>query len=337
MQVYNSDYMIQFTQSQHIILQILGDGLCHSGNELGEVLKITRSAIWKQINQLIESGVPIIRIPHQGYKLATPLALLDEAEISNQLKLHEFEMSFNLHLFASIDSTNRYLKDIPLTSSLDICCAEMQTQGRGRFGRQWHSPFGENIYCSSRWNLNCDLGRLSGLSLVTSLAIVSTLAQFVPTDDIRIKWPNDVLWNNKKLSGILIEIIAESNGYAQVIIGIGLNVNTDTLNQPILEKPWSSLFELSNQRYNRNQLISSLLNNLARSINDFVDHGLTPFMDTWNKYDYLAGKKIEVTQSLATFTGIARGINHTGQLILEDEHGIQHILSSGDTSLHYSR
>lgn len=326
--------MIQFNQSQRILLQILGDGLCHSGNELGQVLGVTRSAIWKQINQLIDLGIPIIRIAHQGYKLSTPLHLLDENEIISQLKLHDFKIPFKLHLFTSIDSTNRYLKEIPLSSSLDICCAEIQTQGRGRFGRQWHSPFGENIYCSSRWNLNCDLSRLSGLSLVTSLAVLNTLTQFIPTEDIKIKWPNDILWGNKKLCGILIEIIAESNGNAQVIVGIGLNVNTDTLNHPLPEKPWGSLFELSNQRFNRNHLIATLLSNLEHYINHFVNTDLTSFLDDWNKYDYLAGKQIKVTQSLGTFSGTARGINNTGQLILEDEQGVQHLLSSGDTSLH---
>ncbi|WP_298623567.1 biotin--[acetyl-CoA-carboxylase] ligase [uncultured Legionella sp.] len=326
--------MMQFNPSQKILLQILGDGLCHSGNELGQALGITRSAIWKQMNQLIELGIPIIRIAHQGYKLSTPLHLLNESELINQMKLHDFKMPFKLHLFTSIDSTNRYLKDIPLSPFLDICCAEIQTHGRGRFGRQWYSPFGENIYCSSRWNLNCDLSRLSGLSLITSLAVLNTLTQFIPTDDVKIKWPNDILWGNKKLCGILIEIIAESNGNAQVIIGIGLNVNTDTQNHSTPEKPWGSLFELSNQRFNRNLLLAALLSNLERYINHFISTDLGKFLDDWNKYDYLAGKHIEVTQSLTKLSGTARGINASGQLILQDEQGVFHALSSGDTSLH---
>lgn len=325
--------MIQFNPTQHTLLQILGDGLCHSGNELGCALGITRSAIWKHINQLIELGIPITRIPHQGYQLTTPIQLLDEAKISSHLKQRMFTLPFKLHLFTSIDSTNRFLKEIPTSSILDICCAEIQTQGRGRFGRSWHSPFGENIYCSSRWNLSCDLSRLSGLSLVTSLAILHSLKEFVPTEHIKIKWPNDILWGDKKICGVLIEIIAESNGNAQVIIGIGLNVNTDTQKHPLPDKPWASLYTMANQYFNRNELIASLLYHLHSKINQFLTSDLNNFMDEWNQYDYLAGKHINVTQSLNSFSGIACGIDSMGQLILRDSQGVQHVLSSGDTSL----
>ncbi len=325
--------MIQFNPSQLILLQILGDGSCHSGNELGEALGITRSAIWKQINQLIDLGVPITRLPHQGYKLPNQLVLLNAQEISSCLNAHVLSSSVNLHLFTSIDSTNRYLKDLPISPSLDVCCAELQTQGRGRFGRLWHSPFGENIYCSSRWNLNCDLSKLSGLSLITSLAILETIHQLNPSPDIKIKWPNDILWGDKKLCGSLIEIIAESNSNAQVIIGIGLNVNTDTKNHPLSDKPWCSLYEIFHQKYNRNVLIGNLISNLERYLSKFISKGLDVFIDEWNKFDYLQGKHITVTQSSGAISGIARGIDKTGMLILENEQGAKHYLSSGDTSL----
>ncbi|BCA94988.1 bifunctional ligase/repressor BirA [Legionella antarctica] len=325
--------MIQFTHSQLILLQILGDGYCHSGNELGDVLGITRSAIWKQINQLIDLGVPITRLPHQGYQLPNKLVLLNVEEISSHLNANHLSSLFNLHLFTSIDSTNRYLKDLPISSNLDVCCAEIQTQGRGRFGRVWHSPFGENIYCSSRWSLNCDLSRLSGLSLITSLAILASIHQLSSLPDIKIKWPNDILWGDKKLCGILIEILAESNSNAQVIIGIGLNVNTDTKNYPLSDKPWCSLYELLNQKFNRNILIANLIGNLERYLIKFINKGLDAFIDEWSKFDYLQGKHITVTQSSGAISGIARGINQAGMLILENEQGIRHYLSSGDTSL----
>jgi BirA family biotin operon repressor/biotin-[acetyl-CoA-carboxylase] ligase len=148
--------MIQFTPSQITLLNILGDGACHSGSALGHALGITRSAIWKQINQLIDFGIPIKSLPQQGYQLPNKLILLDEQRMAEHLVVHNLATPFNLHLFTSIDSTNRFLKDLPVSNRLDVCCAEIQTQGRGRFGRQWHSPFGENIYCSSRWDLNYD-------------------------------------------------------------------------------------------------------------------------------------------------------------------------------------
>jgi BirA family biotin operon repressor/biotin-[acetyl-CoA-carboxylase] ligase len=329
--------MIQFNQSQRILLQILGDGLCHSGNELGQILGVTRSAIWKQINQLIDLGIPILRIAHQGYQLPSPLRLLDEREIATQLYFKDLKQPFNLHIYTSIDSTNRYLKDLPVNASLDICCSEIQTQGRGRFGRHWHSPFGENIYCSSRWNLNGDLLKLSGLSLVVSLAILATLNELTPSPDIKIKWPNDILWHDKKLCGILIEIIAESNGNAQVIIGIGLNVNTDTENHPLPDKPWCSMYEISRELYDRNLIIAALICNLEYYLNKFIKNNFKVFMNEWEQFDYLAGKQITVIQMLNNITGIAQGVNESGYLILKDNNDVNHILSSGDTSLSSNR
>ncbi|VEB38578.1 bifunctional biotin--[acetyl-CoA-carboxylase] ligase/biotin operon repressor BirA [Legionella cherrii] len=327
---------MHLTHSQLTLLELLGDGECHSGSELGAALGITRSAIWKQINHLIESGIPIKRMRHQGYQLPNQLILLNKKKITEYLIAEKCISPFKLHLFTTIDSTNRYLKDLPLSNSVDICCAEIQTQGRGRFGRHWHSPFGENIYCSSRWNLNYDLAKLSGLSLVTSLAIVATLNELDLSSNIKIKWPNDILWDNKKLCGSLIEILAESNGNVQVIIGVGLNVNTDTQNSPLPDKPWCSLYEMTQKHFDRNVLIAKLITHLEYYLIKFIHHDLNFFMDEWSKSDYLFGKKIKVTQSSNTLSGLACGINDSGQLIVEDDDGIKHFLSSGDTSLHDS-
>lgn len=329
--------MSKFSPTQQALITILNDGLCHSGTKLGQVLHISRSAIWKQIKQLIELQIPIISIPQQGYQLNKPFILLDEIKINEQLRCAQSKMPTQWHLFHSIDSTNRYLKDLPTSAHVDVCCAEQQTQGRGRFGRSWHSPFGENIYCSSRWKLNCDLAKLSGLSLVTSLAVLSALKKFIDTDEIKIKWPNDILWRDKKLCGSLIEIIAESNAPAQVIIGIGLNVNSDTLNHPLPDKTWCSLYEITGNYFERNELIAHLILNLNHYVTQFLAYDLSYFLDEWMHYDYLINKQITVTQALEPLTGIACGINSTGQLLLRTKEGTLHCLSSGDTSLKASK
>lgn len=325
--------MIKFNESQRTILTILGDGLCHSGSELGKALGISRTAIWKQINQLLDWGIKINRLPQQGYQLLNPLILLDQEKINTALQDLGFSKPVHMHLFSSIDSTNSYLKELAPTSRLELCVAERQTQGRGRFGRQWHSPFGENIYCSTRWNFNCDLTRLSGLSLVSSLAILKTIHGICGNEDIKIKWPNDILWLENKLCGSLIEILAESNGSAQVIIGVGMNVNSDTLNQALEDIPWCSLFAIFATRYDRNVFIARLIYNLDLYLENFINNGLEPILDEWNQHDYLRGKFITVTQNSVSIAGIAQGINALGQLILTDEKGLVHTLSAGDASL----
>lgn len=325
--------MLKLNNSQLALLQLLGDGSCHSGIALGKTLGISRSAIWKQINQLLEAGIPVKRIAHKGYQLSNPLILLNDQKINNFLQIFKFPSIANLHIFNSIDSTNKFLKELPATKNVDICCAEIQSQGRGRFGRHWHSPFGENIYCSSRWNLHCDLSRLSGLSLVSSLAVLSTIKELSPLAEAQIKWPNDILWHNKKLCGSLIEVMAESNGIIQVIIGIGLNVHSDTKNQPLADSTWCSLMEITERRFDRNELVAKLMCHLAEYLSQFIEAGIKPFIEEWHNYDYLKGKFITVSQSTGSQSGTACGINELGQLILKDNEGKIHYISSGDASL----
>ncbi|ETO93620.1 biotin--[acetyl-CoA-carboxylase] ligase [Legionella oakridgensis] len=326
--------MKKFSPTQINLLKELADGLCHSGNHLGLTLGISRTAVWKQIRQMTDLGVPIATVPQQGYRLITPIILLDEACIRQALTNHDFHLPLNFHLFASIDSTNRFLKELPEHSTLGICCAEQQTQGRGRFGRHWHSPFGENIYFSSRWQFDCDLSQLSGMSLVVSLAILASLNELGIDDKIGVKWPNDLLWQGKKLCGSLIEISAESNGKTDVVIGIGLNVNSITEHQPPLEKPWCSLYDITGKPWDRNRLIAQLIIQLHAFLQRFLTHGFSFFQEQWQQADCLKNQMIRVNYPLGFLYGKAIGVNDVGQLILEDETGEMHYLSSGDTSLH---
>lgn len=325
--------MKQFTKLQLELLHQLADGNCHSGNTIGERLGVSRTAIWKHISQLAELGLPVKRIAKQGYQLTQPMKPLDEQLIRQHLDNKLFTKQTNLHLFATIDSTNQFLKELAHNASIDICCAEKQTRGRGRFGRQWVSPFGENIYCSSRWELNCCLSHLSGLSLVVGLAILATLQDINIHQDIRIKWPNDILWGAKKLCGILIEIIAETNSCAQVIIGIGMNVNTATHEQPLPDKPWCSLYEITGTYFDRNSLLANLIYHLDQYLEKFLSMGFSAFSHDWQKVDYLQGQFIKVSQPTGSISGYACGINELGQLCLRDELGKMHYLSIGDTSL----
>ena len=327
--------MKKFKPTQINLLNCLTDGASHSGNALGEMLHVSRTAIWKQIKQLIDIGVPIERIANKGYRLRTPITFLNEEALREQLSLKHFKTPIDFHLFASIDSTNRQLKEIPYHGAIDVCCAETQTAGRGRFGRHWHSPFGENIYCSSRWHFDCDLSRLSGLSLVVSLAILATLNDMGINDAIKIKWPNDLLWQHKKLCGSLIEVIAESNSRVEVIIGIGLNVNSATTNLPVsIDKPWCSLLDITDHYIDRNALIARLITQLSQHLQIFIEHGFTAFIADWHHSDYLYGENITVSHPTGALSGIAQGVNEGGQLILMDEMNVTHYLSSGDTSLH---
>ncbi|MCE3044776.1 biotin--[acetyl-CoA-carboxylase] ligase [Legionella sp. 16cNR16C] len=321
-----------FTSLQRQILHLLADGTCQSGEYLARQFGVSRTAIWKQIHQLTLSGLPIESIPKQGYRLLKPFIPLDKEKILSQLPGH-LKNETTVYQFSEIDSSNRFLKDLPIQKNLTICCTEKQTQGRGRFGRSWASPFGENIYLSVRWEMYESLSRLSGLSLAVSLAVVRALHNAGVQNEIQIKWPNDLIWQGKKLGGILIEMIAESHSSASVIIGIGINVNTDPKESDLSDNPWCSLLETGGQYWDRNRLIAEIVSTLDQDIEHFLKNGFSSFLPLWNQHDYLRGKTITVQQFNSRITGEARGIDPYGQLCLRDNEGLVHYLSSGDTSL----
>jgi len=326
--------MKHFTNIQYEILKQLQDGACHSGGELGKALKVSRTTIWKHINQLIQFGIPINCMNKQGYQLNEPFIMLRKSDIHQNFESQDFKSPIQLHLFASIDSTNTFLKNLPPSDTIEICCSEKQTAGRGRFNRNWNSPAGKHVYCSIRWQFSCDLSRLSGLSLVASLAVVASLKQLGIHENIAVKWPNDILWLDKKLCGILIEIMGEPNGNTMLIIGFGINVNELTPNLTTHHHR-CSLLDIGGTYHNRNQIIASVLIYLNRYLNRFLNNGFQDFYEEWKQYDYLFNKSIRVNQFTTSLSGTAKGVSTTGQLILEDENNILHHLSSGDTSLHF--
>ena len=324
-----------FTKTQYMLLKKLSDGLCHSGQHLGDTLGVSRTAIWKHIKHFETLGLAIERIPKQGYRLTRSFVPLDEQAIRKKLTL-ALNQALNLHVLASVDSTNRFLKNQAYTPGFTLCTSETQTSGRGRFARPWHSPFGDNIYCSLAWRFEGDPSNLSGLSLVVSLAVHAAIQQ-LKTDhvskDILIKWPNDLLWQNKKLAGILIEMTGEGNGNTDVIIGIGLNVNAIAEKNTPIDKPWCALRDILEQSINRNALLALLITQLDQHLQEFSKQGFQAYQAAWQALDYLFDRTITVSKPKGTLTGRAQGVDKAGYLRLIDEHDVTHILSSGDTSL----
>ena len=255
--------------------------------------------------------------------------LLNEQAIRDQL--NNSLQALPLRIFTSVDSTNRVLKE-SLGATNEICCAETQTAGRGRFGRSWYSPIAENIYCSSRWHL--DRNEVSGLSLVVSLAICATLRDFGLANDIRIKWPNDIVWQDKKLCGNLIEIITKNTDSMDVVIGIGLNVNSNTKEATAQTMSWCSLYDITGRYTDRNVLIAKMINQLHEHLIEWMKHGLSVFLAAWNDVDYLKNRFITVSQPNGTISGIEQGINEIGQLLVIYTAGNEYALSSGEASLH---
>jgi BirA family biotin operon repressor/biotin-[acetyl-CoA-carboxylase] ligase len=239
------------------------------------------------------------------------------------------EANIDLICLDIIDSTNAFLKTHAPTQAMTFCCAEAQTAGRGRLGRTWVSPYGENIYVSLRLSMHLPLTQLHHLSLIVGLACVSALQHLPLPHPIQIKWPNDLMVQEKKLGGILIEILNADKKQTELVIGIGINVNQT----PLLEddnRAITSLFSLTQQVYDRNILIGGLIHSLLDFLSSYEQHGWERFSPNWEQVDALFGVDLILQRANQTISGVAQGVNEQGQLIILDEHGVTHEVSSGE-------
>ena len=318
------------------LFKILCDGQFHSGTELGMQLQCSRSAIWKAIKSLKEEfNVTIHSVRGRGYRLNNIIELLDVDLIKKHLSNSSQRLVDNIEVFFSIDSTNDYLisetKLNKYNNSLcQVCLAEYQRKGKGRRGKQWVSPIAGNLYCSLSWNFNKSFQELAGLSIAVSVGIAELLEQMgVP--DVELKWPNDILWQGKKLLGVLIEMHGEASGPCTTIIGIGVNFNMPNLNVEI-DQPWCDLNSILTKLPSRNNFASKIIDSLIASIKLFENKGLDAFMASWNNYDVIQDKPIIIKKADSLEQGIARGIDHTGALLIE-QNGKIAPLYSGDVSI----
>jgi len=313
------------------LLKLLADGRFHSGEALGHSLGISRTMVWKHIQTLQTLGIDCYSVSGKGYRLARPVELLEPQAIEAALGDKTLPLLSALELHPEIHSTNRHLMErLGLLSSGHACLAERQTAGRGRRGREWISPFARNIYLSLYWRFDMSPALLSGLGLAVGVAVMRALRQ-LDIDNAALKWPNDVLWQGRKLAGILLEMSGESGGPYHVVIGIGMNVNM--VDEGIaIDQPWVSLSQIAAQPLPRNLIAGVLLHHLLECAQQFQSGGLEPFLSEWQQADAYAGQEVAIHLGDNTIIGQARGIDPSGAIIVEVDGGLRRFYS-GEVSM----
>jgi len=311
---------VTFTDNHTKILTRLAEDRFYSSAELSADLGLSRSAIWKYLHSFSELGLEIIAVSGQGYRLKRKLELLSVAQIKKALNPKAKSLLSTLEIYPQIASTNNYLLDMVKikTQSGQVCFAESQTKGRGRQGRQWVSPFGSNIYLSLSWVFENGFASLSGLSLAIGVAVVRALAE-LGINDIGLKWPNDIYWQDKKLGGILIEVFGESSGECTAIIGLGLNLYLPEKTTATINQPWIDLDKITpNTNYYRNALSALLLNHLLPILATFEAQTFQAYLSEWRKYDCMRGREVSLYRGQQQFDGIIVGIDDNGMLLLKE-------------------
>lgn len=302
-----------------------------SGQKLSEEFGMTRTAIWKYINALKEDGYEIESISRRGYKLKSSPDLLSEIEIQKYLSTQYIgKKIINL---PTIDSTNSYAKLVAFNNEEGtIITAEQQISGKGRLGRNWSSPVSTGIYMSVILKPNLDPTKVSKLTLIGAAAVCKGLKDIGL--ESKIKWPNDIVINGKKVCGILTEMNCELNMINYIIMGIGINVNLEEYDIPTdLKEKATSLKIVKGGTVNRKELIGFILNHFERLYDDFKDHGdLTETITICKENSALLGKEIQIIQNGIIRIGKAIDIDKDGELIVKFDEGEENIIS-GEVSI----
>lgn len=294
------------------LISILADGEFHSGEQLGERLGMSRAAINKHIQTLRDWGVDVFTVPGKGYSLPEPVQLLNEELIAGQID------QGRVTVLSVIDSTNQYLLDrLNELQSGDACVAEYQQAGRGRRGRKWFSPFGANLYLSIYWRLEQGPAAAVGLSLVIGIVIAEVL-QSLGADKVRVKWPNDLYLQDRKLSGILVELTGKTGDAAQIVSGAGINLAMRRVESDVVNQGWISLQE-AGVSIDRNALAARLIKELRAGLQLFEQEGLAPYLSRWEKLDNFLNRPVKLIIGDKEIFGIARGIDTQGALLLEQD------------------
>jgi len=310
------------------ILEILEkNGSYVSGEEISKELGVSRAAVWKHIKKLRELGYEIESKTNEGYKLIkTP-----DRQIQFELErmLNTKIIGHKILFLEEVDSTNNKAKQIAFESQDgDVVVSETQHSGRGRRGREWHSPKG-GIYISFILKPNVPPERAPQITLLSSVALVETLNSMKSKMNAKIKWPNDILISGRKISGILTELSSDMEKINYVVVGIGINLNTDLEDLP--EKAASLKVEMG-QEISVKLFLKSFFEHYDTVYQEYLDNGIDQIIEKWKKNSDTLGKNVKIIGINETYDGLAKDIDENGALILKTKEKEIKVYS-GDVSL----
>lgn len=314
------------------ILRHLADGKFHSGEVLAQQFKVTRVTVWNAIQHAQQLGVAIFSVRGRGYKLSKALTFLDEAEIRYAIGMQR--AWFKLIILDEVDSTNTYLLRQATKGAAHITCvaAHVQTQGRGRRGRTWISNLGASLTFSLLWRFQCGAAALSGLSLAVGVALIRALRDF-NIEQAQLKWPNDILINQQKLAGILIDLQGDMDGPSAAVIGVGVNIDLPEAVKGRIDQPVTDLASVSRQPIQQSHLLGVLLKHLAVVLGEFEQVGFSGLRHEWLSYHAYQFKPVRMAMPDGrTLDGVVQDVTEDGILLVETAIGLQRF-SAGEISL----
>lgn len=306
-----------------------------SGQELCDRFQVSRTAVWKVINQLKESGYQIEAVQNRGYRLLSSPDIITEQQITSCLQTKWVARS--IFYYDQIDSTNleakRKAESGAPTGTLIV--ADEQTAGRGRRGRSWASPSGTSLYFTLLLKPEYRPDKASMLTLVIAHSVAKAVERVTGVRGL-IKWPNDLVCEGKKICGILTEMTMEMDYIQHVVVGVGINVNQDSemLFPEEIRETATSLRLQKGQEIKRSELIASIMNQFEKDYELFLQtEDLTGILDSYNGLLVNKEQKVKVLDPKGAYEGIARGILPNGDLIVDKEDGTRELVYAGEVSV----
>ena len=307
------------------VLRLLSDGEFHSGVVIARNLGVSRASVSLALRGLDEVGLVVHKVHGRGYRLSGPMQWLEREVILQHLGT-EAE-TFRLEILDTVESTNSLLLQKTAmgmdsdSGGVRVVATELQTSGRGRRGREWHSGVGDSLTFSLLWRFQQGANLLSGLSLVVGVAIVRVLQSFEIRGTV-LKWPNDVLFHYRKLAGILIELQGDMLGPTTAVIGIGMNLKLSDCIKARIDQDATDLFAITGEMPDRNKLLAALLVELVAVLRKFERQGFAPFREEWVRYHGFENKSITLhLPDGSSQEGVVHGIGEDGSLRLQTAAG----------------
>jgi BirA family transcriptional regulator, biotin operon repressor / biotin---[acetyl-CoA-carboxylase] ligase len=305
-----------------------------SGEAISGTLGISRNAVHKHVNSLRSRGYRILGVSHRGYKLEEEPCRLSIPLVTSMTRQTLFGRALRYH--DEIESTNAEAKSLAADGAPEgtVVIAECQTAGRGRLGRRWTSPAGKGLLFSVILRPALPMSDAHLLTLVAATAAAEAIETQTGVA-VRIKWPNDLYVDDRKLGGILTEVSGEQDEIDWVVVGIGLNVNTEYGELPVpLRRTAASLKMAGGQLFDRSELLARILLSLEASYVATLRSGFGSALESFRGRDYLSRKTVSVQTREGPVVGEALGIDDRGALLLQLPHRHVRRFYSGDVTLH---
>ena len=303
-----------------------------SGQELCNRFGVSRTAVWKAINQLKEAGYEIEAQQNKGYKLMAAPDLMTEAEIKSLM--HTDWVAKEVLYFDTIDSTNTKAQELAEKGypSGTLVVADKQESGKGRRGRSWVSPSGTGIFMTLMIKPDINPNNASMLTLVAALAVAKAITS-VTGEKAMIKWPNDIVVNSKKVCGILTEMNAQFDYINHIVVGIGINVHNESFPEEISQMASSLMIEAGGKRFHRAQIIAETMSYFEQYYDTFLKtQDLSALVREYDELLVNRNKSVRVLDPKEPFDGKAMGITPKGELIV-DTWESRKLVSSGEVSV----